>query len=93
MNAVLGHPAIKLFEARERVEQAVLATSKLKRTVKTAEDFADLQFNPRSHKQLQKLLYDQLELPVTQYTDKGQPSTSGKTIDGLINWLKNTYEL
>jgi DNA polymerase-1 len=93
MNAVLGHPAIKLFEARERVEQALLATSKLKKTVKTAEDFADLQFNPRSHKQLQKLLYDQLELPITQYTDKGQPSTSGKTIDGLINWLKQTYEL
>jgi DNA polymerase-1 len=93
LEAILAHPAIKHFEARERVEQALLATSKLKKTVKTAADYADLQFNPRSHKQLQKLLYDQLELPITQYTDKGQPSTSGKTINGLINWLKQTYEL
>jgi hypothetical protein len=34
------------------------------------------------------LLYDHLELPVFNYTDKGAPSTDGKTIDALIAYME-----
>jgi DNA polymerase I-like protein with 3'-5' exonuclease and polymerase domains len=76
-----------------RLEAAIEATSKLKKKVKTAEDFADLTFNPRSTKQLRKLLYEMLNLPVLRYTDTNLPSTDGKTLDGLMAHLKKEYDL
>lgn len=47
--------------------------------------FADLAFNPNSGPQLQRLLYEQMGLPVIDRTDKGQPATGAETLEKLIN--------
>ena len=47
--------------------------------------FRDLVFNPNSGPQLQKLLYEQLRLPVLDYTDSKAPATGADTLEKLIN--------
>ena len=47
--------------------------------------FSDLVFNPNSGPQLQKLLYEQLRLPVLDYTDSKAPATGTDTLEKLIN--------
>lgn len=42
-------------------------------------------FNPNSGPQLQTLLYEQLGLPVLDYTDSKLPATGGKTLKKLVN--------
>ena len=42
-------------------------------------------FNPGSSIHLQKLLFNQLSLPVLEHTPSGQPSTGGEIILGLVN--------
>ena len=42
-------------------------------------------FNPNSGPQLQTLLYEQLGLPVLDYTDTKLPATGGKTLKKLVN--------
>lgn len=46
-------------------------------------------FNPNSGPQLQKLLYEDMQLPVIDLTDTKQPATGGKTIKKLLNHTKN----
>lgn len=81
------HSIIKRFEAELRIETAITATAKLKKLVKTADDFADLKFNSGSPVQLRKLMYEHLEFEATQFSDTGLPSTAGKALDGLIQTL------
>lgn len=51
---------------------------------KTNEKIRDeITFNPNSGPQLQKLLYEQLELPVISLTDTGAPSVDGDTLEAL----------
>ena len=52
---------------------------------KKIEAFADVQFNPNSGPQLQRLLYEQMCLPVIDTTDTGQPATGADTLEKLIN--------
>ena len=78
--------------------------------INTIEDqvFSDVghTFNLASPKQLQAVLYDQLQMPILQKTPKGQPSTSESALEQLaqnydiakyimrhrsLNKLKNTY--
>ena len=47
--------------------------------------FDDKTFNPNSGPQLQRLLYEQMGLPVLDYTDTKQPATGAETIEKLIN--------
>jgi len=47
--------------------------------------FADQMLNPGSGPQLQRLLYEQLGLPVIDYTDTKQPATGAETLEKLIN--------
>lgn len=47
--------------------------------------FDDLKFNPNSGLQLQKLLYDQLGLPVLDLTDTKLPATGAETVEKLIH--------
>ena len=46
---------------------------------------AKVEFNPRSNKQLQKLLYEIIQLPVLEKTASGLPSTDGDTLKALLN--------
>lgn len=48
-----------------------------------------LAFNPNSSKQLQKLLFEQLGLPVLSLTDSKQASTDGDTLEKLLNHTKD----
>ncbi len=55
---------------------------------KQMEAFADTTFNPNSGPQLQRLLYEQMGLPVLDYTDTKQPATGGDTLKKLRNHTK-----
>lgn len=52
---------------------------------KDKDTFPDHQFNPNSGSQLQRLLYDQMGLPVLDRTKTKQPATGGDTLEKLIN--------
>lgn len=52
---------------------------------KSREAFVELAFNPNSGPQLQRLLYEQMGLPVLDLTDTKQPATGAETIEKLIN--------
>ena len=52
---------------------------------KSREVFTDMTFNPNSGPQLQRLLYEQMGLPVIDLTDTKQPATGADTIEKLIN--------
>jgi DNA polymerase-1 len=67
----------------------VASNAKLKTKVHPLSAFDELVFNPNSGKQLQKLLYDQLGLPVLDYTDTKQPATGADTIEKLIHHTKD----
>jgi DNA polymerase-1 len=47
--------------------------------------FDDTRFNPNSGPQLQRLLYEQMGLPVLDLTDTKQPATGAETIEKLVN--------
>lgn len=69
------------------LQQAAMeaANAKLKKKQHPLEKFADVTFNPNSGPQLQKLLYEQMGLPVLDKTDTGLPATGADTIAKLIN--------
>jgi len=48
-------------------------------------DDINIEFKPGSGKQIQKLLYEIIGLPVIEYTISKQPSTSGDTLKALLN--------
>lgn len=66
------------------------ANAKLKVKQHPLEKFSDVAFNPNSGPQLQRLLYEQMKLPVLDTTDTGQPSTGADTIEKLINHTANS---
>lgn len=47
--------------------------------------FDDMEFNPNSGPQLQRLLYELMGLPVIDLTETKQPATGAETIEKLIN--------
>lgn len=50
---------------------------------------AKVEFNPRSNKQLQKLLYEMIHLPVLEKTASGLPATDGDTLKALLNHARS----
>lgn len=52
---------------------------------KTKSAFSDIVFNPNSGPQMQRLLYEQMQLPVLDYTDTKQPATGADTLEKLLN--------
>ena len=52
---------------------------------KSKDVFQDLAFNPNSGPQMQRLLYEQMGLPVIDTTDTGQPATGAETLEKLIH--------
>jgi DNA polymerase-1 len=61
------------------------ANAKLKKKQHPIDKFSDVEFNPNSGPQLQKLLYEQMFLPVLDLTETKQPSTGAETLEKLIN--------
>jgi len=61
------------------------ANTRLKKLVKTIDEFEDIKFNPSSHPQLAKLLFETLNLPVLDKTKSGAPATSADVLKDLEN--------
>ena len=55
----------------------------LKVKVRPLSDFSNIVFNPNSGKQLIKLLYKELDLPVLDLTNTGLPATKSSTLEKL----------
>lgn len=66
-------------------EWVIKRNEKLKVKKVTVED-ADIEFNPGSPDQLQKLLYSVLEFPVIELTDSKNPATGKKVLKALKNY-------
>ena len=65
------------------------ANKKLKKKQHPLSAFSHVEFNPGSGPQVQKLLYEQMQLPVLDYTDTKLPATGGETLEKLINHTQN----
>jgi DNA polymerase-1 len=89
LDAILMDPLVIQFTKRLKQDAAVQANKKLKKLRKTAKDFADLQFNPGSPKQMRMLLFEYLELPTQNKTKTGLYSTDASTIEALLLITKN----
>ena len=84
-DAIHGSSVIKMLNLLLQQSEMEKANAKLKIKQHPIEKFADVSFNPNSGPQLQRLLYEQMGLPVLDLTDTKQPATGGETIEKLIN--------
>ena len=89
-DAIMADPIIKDFEWMLRDLEAEKATAKLKKTVKTRQDFLQFRFNPNSDIQLAVLLHQYWDLPVLEKTDGGSPSTKNTVLRALIERVQNS---
>lgn len=89
-DAIMANPIIKDFEWMLRDLEAVKATAKLKKTIKTRQDFLNFRFNPNSDVQLAVLLHEYWDLPVLEKTDGGNPSTKNTVLRALIERVNNS---
>lgn len=76
---------IQEFNLLHQTSVMEAANAKLKTKQHPLSKYSDLSFNPNSNPQLQKLLYEQMGLPVIDLTDTKQPSTGADTIEKLLN--------
>ena len=79
-----GNPYLTHVEIILANEWAEKRNAELKVKRVTAADWKE-KFNPNSGPQLQRLLYEVMELPVLDKTDTGQPATGGDTLEKLVN--------
>ena len=76
---------IQEFNLSHQTSVMAAANAKLRVKQHPLSKFSDVSFNPNSNPQLQKLLYEQMGLPVLDYTETKQPSTGADTIEKLLN--------
>lgn len=89
MAKILGSTLIKNFVDVLKQEWVSKRNQELKVKRVTLEDATKIEFNPRSHLQLQRLLYEVMELPVLNRTDSNQPATDADTLKTLLNHTQN----
>lgn len=65
-------------------EWVIKRNSELK-VKRVTRDDADIEFNPNSANQLQRLLFDLIGLPILNTTKSGNPSTGRTTLKALVN--------
>lgn len=80
---------IEQFVHTLKEEWAAEKNQKLKKKRVTADE-APVDFNPRSHVQLQRFFYDILKLPILNKTESGLPSTDAETLEVLKNHTSDT---
>ena len=85
LKVITDSPLIKTLNLLVQTSAMESANAKLKTKQHPLEKFSDVVFNPNSGPQLQRLLYEQMGLPVLDYTDTKQPATGADTIAKLIN--------
>ena len=84
LHTIRSSPIIQVFDLLVQRSAMDKANAKLKTKQHPIEKYKDVVFNPNSGPQLQKLLYEQMCLPVLDYTDTKQPATGGDTLEKLI---------
>lgn len=85
LDIITNSALIKMMNLIVQNKAMVAANAKLKVKQHPLEKFSDVVFNPNSGPQLQVLLYEQMGLPVLDYTETKQPATGAETIEKLIN--------
>ena len=73
------------FNSILQTEACSKANSVLKKLVKPITAFKDITFNPSSHPQLAKLLFETLNLPILDKTKSGAPATTADVLKDLAN--------
>ena len=76
---------IQTFNITLQKDTCEKANAKLKKLVKTVDEFTNIEFNPSSHLQLASLLIDTLKLPVLDKTKSGAPATGTDVLKDLEN--------
>lgn len=82
---IQNSPVVKTVELLLQTSAMEAANAKLKVKQHPLSKFSDVGFNPNSGPQLQRLLYEQMGLPVIDFTDTKQPATGAETIEKLIH--------
>lgn len=82
---IVNSPVLKVFNLLLQTSEMEKANAKLKTKQHPLSKFVDVQFNPNSGPQLQRLLYELMALPVIDLTDTKQPATGADTIEKLIH--------
>jgi DNA polymerase I len=85
LSLIVNSPLIKALNLVLQQTEMEKANAKLKTKQHPIEKFAGTEFNPNSGPQLQRLLYEQMGLPVIDLTDSKQPATGAETLEKLIN--------
>lgn len=85
LDIITNSVVIKMMNLIVQNKAMVAANAKLKVKQHPLEKFSDVVFNPNSGPQLQVLLYEQMGLPVLDFTETKQPATGADTIEKLIN--------
>ena len=89
LEVLTNNPLIKALNLIVQQDAMEAANAKLKTKQHPIEKFAGITFNPNSGPQVQKLLYEQMGLPVLDYTDTKQPATGGDTLKKLLNHVQD----
>ena len=89
LSIINTHPLILDYITILQEEAMVKANAKLKKKQHPIEHFKHITFNPRSIPNLRGLLYDVLNLPVIDVTEKGKPATGADTLVKLLVHVKN----
>lgn len=92
LTAMQNNPLVIELVNLLNLEWVIFKNNTLKKKRVTITDAKEV-FNPNSHPQLQKLLYDICDLPVLAYTDSKLPSTDGDTLEKLLNHTKDPHIL
>ena len=82
-NAIQSHPEVIRVMQQIRVEELAKINSKLKVKQHGMEKVNDMEFNPGSVPQMQKLLYESINLPILDFTKSKQPATGVKVLAKL----------
>lgn len=85
LNVLNTSPVIKVLNLVLQNSNLEKDNAKLKTKQHTIDKYADLVFNPNSGPQMQRLLYEQMCLPVIDLTDTKQPATGADTLKKLVN--------
>ena len=80
-----SHQLIKDINFTLQTDAMEAANAKLKTKQHPLSKFADVVFNPGSPKNMQKLLYSVMGLPVIDYTDTKQPAVGADTLEKLVH--------
>lgn len=85
LDVLTNNPVIQMLNLMFRQTEMEKANAKLKVKQHPLSHFDSVVFNPNSGPQLQRLLYEQMGLPVLDLTDTKQPATGADTLEKLIN--------